>query len=100
MNEPYIQALRDAIQRIHGCASRYSHRAPVKEEFNGQTLWEGTVEVFDLAAHPVAIQCYAWGYKDDSGKWDYVAVLKTPEVFSPRRAVQTFIRKRADKELP
>lgn len=91
MNEPYIQALRDAIRKTHGCASRYARAEAVKEEFNGKTVWEGTVEVFDLAGHHKAHQCYAWGYKDDDGRWQYVAVLRTPPVDSPRQAVQAFI---------
>jgi hypothetical protein len=32
---------------------------PVKEEFNGQTVWEGTVHVFDLEGHPKATRAYA-----------------------------------------
>ena len=91
MNEPYIQALRDAIQHTHGCASRYVETKPVKEVFEGKTVWEGNVEVFDLAGHPKARQCYAWGYKDDEGRWQYVAVLRTPPVDSACQAVQAFI---------
>jgi hypothetical protein len=91
MNEPYIQTLRDAIRHTHACVSRYVQTVPVKEEFNGQTVWDGSVEVFDLAGHPKARQCYAWGYKDDEGRWQYVAVLRTPPVDSPRQAVQAFI---------
>ena len=91
MNEKYIQALREAIQRTHGCASRYAQTVQVKEEFNVQTAWDGKVEVFDLARHPKAQQCYAWGYKDNTGKWQYVALLKVPPVDSPHKAVQAFM---------
>lgn len=91
MNEKYIQALRDAIQTTHGCPSRYAQSAAVKEETNGKIVWEGKVEVFDLARHPKAQHCYAWGYKDADGRWQYVTVLKVPPVDSPLKAVQTVI---------
>ena len=91
MNEKYIQALRDAIRHTHGCESRYIETVPVKEDFKGQTAWKGDVEVFDLAGHPKARQCYAWGYRDDSGRWQYVAVLKLPPVDSPQKAIQVYM---------
>jgi hypothetical protein len=91
MNEKYIQALRDAIQHMHGCASRYVSTVPVKEEHQGRTVWDGDVEVFDLAGHPKASQCEAWGYQDDAGKWQYVAVLKIVPADSPANAVRSYI---------
>ena len=91
MNEKYIQALRDTIRHMHGCASRYIETVPVNEEFKGQTAWKGDVEVFDLAGHPKARRCYAWGYRDDTGKWQYVAVLRVPPVESPVTAVRAYI---------
>jgi hypothetical protein len=94
MNEKYIQALRDAIVHTHGCASRFVRSEPVKEEFEGKTVWEGSVEVFDLSGHPTARQCYAWGFHDDAGKWQYVAVLQVPPVDSPQKAVQAYILSR------
>jgi hypothetical protein len=33
---------------------------PVREEYHGQTVWEGVVHVFDLASHPTATGAYAW----------------------------------------
>jgi hypothetical protein len=63
----------------------------VKEEFNGKPVWEGNVEVFDVAGHPKARQCYAWGFKDDDGRWQYVAVLKIHPADSPINAVRAYI---------
>ena len=91
MNEKYIQALRDAIRHMHGCVSRYIETVPVKEDFKGQAAWEGDVEIFDLAGHPKARQCYAWGYQDDAGKWQYVAILKIHPADSPENAVRTYM---------
>jgi hypothetical protein len=32
---------------------------PIKEVWNGKTVWEGTVHVFDLEGHPKATRAYA-----------------------------------------
>jgi hypothetical protein len=39
------------------------HLSPVHETFQGQTVWAGEVEVFDLVGHPKAKRCYAWAHK-------------------------------------
>jgi hypothetical protein len=46
-----ITELKDAIRATHGCESVHTESIPVKEVFEGQTAWEGTVEVFDLVGH-------------------------------------------------
>jgi hypothetical protein len=92
MKEPdYIQRLLDAIRHMHGCASSYVETVAVKETFKGKTVWEGDVDLFDLTGHATASQCYAWRYRDDEGRWQYVAVLKVGPVDSPLRAVQAYI---------
>ena len=91
MNEKYIQTLRDAIRAKHGCVSRYSQTVSVKEELNGKTVWDGKVEVFDLAGHPKAAQAYAWGYEDQDGRKQYVTMLKVAPVDSAQRAIQAFV---------
>src|SRR5207237_1297192 len=87
--EKYIQTLRDTIQKRHGCISRYVQTVAVKCQINGQSDWHGNIEVFDLAGHPKARQCYAWGFKDDAGHWQYVTILKEPTIDSAqKRAVR------------
>jgi hypothetical protein len=49
---------------------------PVTETFNGQTVWDGEVQVFDLIAHPTAKHAYAWSYATDGTKRKFVAVLQ------------------------
>lgn len=58
---------------------------------DGQTVWKGQVEVFKLMDHPKAKEAFAWGYKDDAGEMQYVAVLAVPPIVSPREAVQAAI---------
>jgi hypothetical protein len=43
-----VNQLRDAIERMHGGAARFSQSAPVREIFEDKIAWEGVVHVFDL----------------------------------------------------
>ncbi len=89
----YIEALQDAIHNLHGCWSIHLESVPVRETFEGQTVWDGTVEVFELKGHPKAKKCYAWGQasaENDHGV-RYLAVLEIPPVISPSAAVRAAI---------
>lgn len=97
MINDYIIDLQHAIMQTHGCGSLHSATVPVTEVFEGKTVWQGDVEVFNLFGHPTASQCYAWGFKDDAAKWQYVAVLHTPPVDSPQAAVRAYIISRVAK---
>jgi hypothetical protein len=89
-----ITKLKDAIRATHGCESLHVESVPLKEVFEGQTAWEGTVEVFDLVAHPQAKRAYAWSYRDgDQNKT--IAVLGIPPVDSPQSAVKASIAAQA-----
>lgn len=70
--------------------------APVKETFKGETVWEGTVEVFDLIDYPDADRCYAWSHATDKDETRrYVAVLHVEPVTSPEAAVRASIVQQA-----
>jgi len=43
----YIEELRDVIRHLHGVESSHVGSVPIKEEFQGKTVWEGIVEVFE-----------------------------------------------------
>lgn len=66
---------------------------PVKEVFNGQTVWEGLVEVFDLKGHPKTNRVYAWSHETDNpdDPERHVTVLHIPPVVSPITAVRAAI---------
>lgn len=83
--------LRQAIRDLHGCDSRWVGAVPIREEFEGQVVWEGEVQVFDLIGHPTAQRAYAWSYQTDEGRTRTVAVLHQGPVDSPRRAVRAAI---------
>jgi len=92
-----IPALQDAIKRLHGCESEHERSIPVTEQFQGKTVWQGTVEVFALKDHPKAQRCYAWSYRKDDGAERYTAVLHLPPIDSARKAVQIAIAAEAKK---
>ena len=68
-------------------------RAGSTEEFQGETVWQGEVEVFDIRGHPKAKRAYAWAHatgENDKAR-RYVAVLELPPVDSPQTAVKAAV---------
>jgi hypothetical protein len=89
-----ITELKDAIRATHGCESLHVASVPVKEVFEDQPAWEGTVEVFDLVGHRQARRAYAWKYRDGNQN-KTKAVLEIPPVDSPESAVKVTIGSKA-----
>ena len=61
----YLEELQDEIRRVHGVEATHVESVPVTEIFEGRTVWEGVVEVFDLIDHPTAMRAYAWSRDTD-----------------------------------
>lgn len=89
----YIDELRDVIRRLHGVEARHLESVPVKETFQGKTVWNGLVEVFELIGHPKASRVYAWVHDTDDPKQPrrHVTVLHVHPVTSPTLAVRAAI---------
>jgi hypothetical protein len=89
----YIEELSEAIRRLHGVESTHRESVPVKEVFQGKTIWEGIVEVFELHGHPKANTAYAWAHETDdpANSIRHVTVLKIPPAVSPITAVRAAI---------
>ena len=89
----YIEELQDVIKRLHGVESRHLESVPIKETFQGRTVWEGIVEVFELIGHPKAAKVYAWAHDTDDPKRPrrHVTVLHIAPVDSPIAAVRASI---------
>ena|SRR5450432_2578863 len=89
----HIEELQDVIRKLHESESTHVETVPVKETFQGQTVWEGEVEVFDLHGHPTASRIYAWSHDTDDPDHPkrHVTVLHLPPATTPRRAVQVSI---------
>jgi hypothetical protein len=91
----YLARLQVAVSQLHDCGAVWRETTPVHEMFQGKTVWQGDVEVFDLSGHPKAKRAYAWshldGAKDERER--FVAVLEIPPVVSAETAVRVQIVK-------
>ena len=89
----HIDDLKAIIHKLHGAKATHRESVPVKEVWQGKTVWDGVVEVYDLHDHPTANTAYAWIHDTgDPNKPDkHVTVLHVPPVVSPLTAVQAFI---------
>jgi hypothetical protein len=89
----YIEELQEAIRHLYHVEPVYIETVPIKEVFQGETVWEGDVEVFDLPDSPEADRVYAWAHETDNADVPRrtVTVLHIPPVTSPQKAVQASI---------
>lgn len=93
LSEVCRKTLIEAIRGLHDCEAVWLEAVPVKETFQGETVWEGVVQVFDLIGHPTVSRCYAWSYVSDekTGKRKFFAVLHQGPVDCPLNAVRAAI---------
>ena len=84
--------VKATVESQHGGTATLVQVLPVKEIFEGQTVWEGIVHTFDLAGHPKAERAYAWSSPiEGSTKRRFFAVLHIPPIVSPLDAVRAAI---------
>jgi hypothetical protein len=88
-----IEELQDVIHELHGAKATHRESVPVKETWQGKTIWDGVVEVFDLHGHPKTHRAYAWSFETEDPKLprQHVTVLHIPPAVSPKTAVQAAI---------
>lgn len=87
-----VDQLKQAVEGQHGGKAALVSAEPVKEVFNGKTVWEGVVHVFDLEGHPKATRAYAWSSPvEGSNKRRFYAVLHLGGIRSPLDAVRAAI---------
>ena len=92
-NKDYIQTLQKAILHLHQADATWLKTVPVREVFEGRTIWQGPVEVFAITGHPKAKHCFAWSHKagPDDSEDRFVAVLEIPPVKNAQDAVKVAI---------
>jgi hypothetical protein len=101
-----ILPLTEVIHSLHGCHGVWIGSVQVTEEFNGATVWDGEVQVFDLPNCARAPRCYAWSQDlDGSNRRRFFAVLHRAMVDSPAAAVRTAVvggirQRQADGDEP
>jgi hypothetical protein len=89
----YLEELRSVIRRVHGAEAMHVESVPITESFQGKTVWDGTVEVFDLEGHSTAHRVYAWAHDTDDpdNPRRHVTVLHAHPIRSARDAVKAAI---------
>ncbi len=91
MLETNANQLKQAVEGTHDCNASLREAVPVREEFDGQPVWEGVVHVFDVD-HPDANTCYVWSSPiDGTERRRFYAVLGVPPVNSALDAVRAAI---------
>jgi hypothetical protein len=84
--------LRKAVESQHGGTAKLVTKLRVKDVFEGKTVWEGVVYIFDLKGNSKATRAYAWlSPMEDSPKRRFFAVLHLDSVRSPLDAVRASI---------
>ena len=87
-----IDQLKRAVESQHGGTAMLAQSVLVCETFEGQSVWEGVVHVFDLSGHPKATRAYAWlSPIEGSDKRRFFAVLHMGAIKSPQDAVRAAI---------
>ena len=91
--QDYLARLQVTVQQLHNCGAVWRETVPVQEVFEGRTIWQGEVEVFDLNGHPKAKRAYGWSHKEgkDDSDEKFVTVLEIPPVTSAESAVKVAI---------
>ena len=92
MSEVDADQLKQAVESQHGGTAVLVDALPVKELFQGKTVWDGIVHVFDLDGDPKATRAYAWSSPvEGSTKRRFYAVLHLGGIRSPLDAVRAAI---------
>jgi len=92
MDEVSADQLKQAVEGMHGGTATLAQSVPVSEKFDGATVWEGVVSVFDLAGNAKATRAYAWSSPiEGSTKRRFFAVLHIGPIDSPQAAVRAAI---------
>ncbi len=87
-----IEQFKRAIESQHGGTATFVKTKTVTETWQGKTVWNGAVHVFDFAGDEQAKRAYAWSEPvDGSDNRSFYAVLHAPSVDSAKAAVRASI---------
>lgn len=91
-NADYLGTLEAVILIQHRCKATHKETVFVEERtLEGEIIWRGEVECFDLTGREEARTCYAWQHIDGWGHAKIFAVLGNKFIDSPERAVQAAV---------
>jgi hypothetical protein len=87
-----VDQLKQAVESQHDGKAVFVTKLPVKETFEGKTVWEGTVCIFDLEGNAKSSRAYAWSSPvEGSDRRRFYAVLHLGGIRSPLDAVRAAI---------
>jgi hypothetical protein len=90
--ETDVAELKYAVEKTHGGIAVFVQSLPVIEKFQGKTVWQEIVHVFDFVEHSTAERAYAWFLRGEGNKERQLfAMVHTDTVDSPRKAVRAAI---------
>ena len=85
--------LRWAIEKQHGCKAIAVDEVTVRLKQGAETLWYGTVTVFELADLPAAKKAYGWCYDMPfTGERRYLSRLHAGSIATQEDAVRAEIK--------
>ncbi len=90
-NREYRHKLLDAIERRAQCSAVHIQTQPVRLALDGQILWKGKVEVFQLKEHPEAKLAFGWGVPNGQGQTEFITVIGRPPLDNPISAVKAYL---------
>ena len=92
MMEDQPDQLKQEVESQHGGTASLLQAMPVQETRDGETIWDGTVSIFELrGSSSGAFRAYAWFYELSDGKRRFFSVLHSPKIDNPRKAVRSAI---------
>ena len=89
----YLAILQMDVQEKFNCTAVYRESVEVHEVLDGDTIWRGRVEIFELTGHAETKKCYAWACpdKDKVGTMRLITVPASHIINSPQKAVHAAI---------
>jgi len=81
------EMVAQSLSKLEKSPCRYIETVAVKEQFKGQTVWDGEIMVFALDRPPEE-RCYVWVDRDENRM---VTVLERPPVNSAETALRAYL---------
>lgn len=81
----------DAIRHNFNCEAEWLRTERVREEWQGQSVFDGDVEIYAIKGHPQTDIAYAWSYRTKEGRERVMTVLQVTPVTSATDAVRAAI---------
>jgi hypothetical protein len=86
----HIERLKEIIEREYSTTAKHVETVPVHEIFEGETIWDGEVEVFEVPEYSEGDRVFAWAFEDDNCE-QQITIAQIPPATTPENAVKAYI---------